>query len=775
MTRPSRAAAQCLDSLWITDEVLTDAFNRFARVSHTHTCRRYGSNVPGPLEARRRLARRRMALASVAASSGPPGPDLGALFGFGSGQPLPMENSWKWQAPSVQVPPIGAGPPPPPVSTVGAWSWANHQRKKPPAQVQRPSEHLRSAKDPVMTSKDAFRELLASVKSEKEIDKEDMAMLVDFLQTSADEPEARNTFALTQWLEGRAITDAALKVLAQGIFDKVTLRTLSTKQLPPALSLLVERGVTADVGSCLTRILEALPETGRSHTILKVSRSLRHATVEELEVARSWLRVLNACSYMQGIHYNNPIWRSVYQQVAHHVKMVDLAEHLGALQPLDFAQVILQYWLPHHMPEEEPSTLNCHNHMSLSFRRAKALAPELIASFEALRKANDCVSEKLVSRPTDNPLVDLLVTLRRHHVPCDKLMYDIFAVLKQTKNPLTVWGISRAINQHPGLGVTRRLAVDLIQYFTHTGDARDVRRAWLIFKNVPIVSLLDSFDLPMKLIEHGYGTPDRIYFMLNRKVGEELPVPDEREPPRLALMPEHVDLVHLVAYAWASQERQQPDEQPRGSRAAFRRVWECYRFLQDRGAPLSALMSRAMVKSGILRPLNEGKHVPLAQTKYIISLVQRLEGDHIAQNLDRLVFDARTRNRPPRGWDTLWAGRLDVGIVRAIEWRLRPWTKKQSSPWFDAGGVVDKSRTKTRWIGHRRLGKPVPAATGESASTQTGGLATLRTVKPDSPDLEIVRREVDEMTWHDRYFQQAGADLAEEDDDAGYETPLPQS
>jgi hypothetical protein len=45
-------------NLWITDDILADALRRFLRVSHT--TRRYGSNVPGPLEARRRLAKRKM-------------------------------------------------------------------------------------------------------------------------------------------------------------------------------------------------------------------------------------------------------------------------------------------------------------------------------------------------------------------------------------------------------------------------------------------------------------------------------------------------------------------------------------------------------------------------------------------------------------------------------------------------------------------------------------------------------------------------------------------
>jgi hypothetical protein len=81
--------------LWITDEVLSDAFNRFLR--HSHGAKRYGSNVPGPLEAQRRLAKRRMmALAGV----GAPAPvDPAVLFGAGG----PKLGDMVWRAPQAQV------------------------------------------------------------------------------------------------------------------------------------------------------------------------------------------------------------------------------------------------------------------------------------------------------------------------------------------------------------------------------------------------------------------------------------------------------------------------------------------------------------------------------------------------------------------------------------------------------------------------------------------------------------------------------------------------
>ncbi|KAJ6095821.1 hypothetical protein N7486_006567 [Penicillium sp. IBT 16267x] len=68
------AWAPTLDHPWVSDDLLTATFRRFA-----NSQRRHGSCVPGPLEARRRLARRRnTALAGFGVS---PAEDIACLFG----------------------------------------------------------------------------------------------------------------------------------------------------------------------------------------------------------------------------------------------------------------------------------------------------------------------------------------------------------------------------------------------------------------------------------------------------------------------------------------------------------------------------------------------------------------------------------------------------------------------------------------------------------------------------------------------------------------------
>ena len=80
------------DPLWITDDILNNALSR---VTLSEFSRRHGSSVPGPLEARRRAAKRRlMNLASPAAAGVI---EQSFLPGVNSG----LATGWQWQAPSI--------------------------------------------------------------------------------------------------------------------------------------------------------------------------------------------------------------------------------------------------------------------------------------------------------------------------------------------------------------------------------------------------------------------------------------------------------------------------------------------------------------------------------------------------------------------------------------------------------------------------------------------------------------------------------------------------
>ncbi len=79
--------------IWISDELLHDVYQCFFL---SRAARRYGSSVPGPLEAQRRAAKRRMMyLAKTGGGGG--AIDAALLPGLDSRRDL---YAWKWLAPA---------------------------------------------------------------------------------------------------------------------------------------------------------------------------------------------------------------------------------------------------------------------------------------------------------------------------------------------------------------------------------------------------------------------------------------------------------------------------------------------------------------------------------------------------------------------------------------------------------------------------------------------------------------------------------------------------
>lgn len=84
--------------LWITDDIFNDSLSRFALAALS---RKHGSFVPGPLEARRRAAKRRMVnLAKTC------GGVVKEPIPFSEMNPDHYSKEWQWQSPSVPLVPV---------------------------------------------------------------------------------------------------------------------------------------------------------------------------------------------------------------------------------------------------------------------------------------------------------------------------------------------------------------------------------------------------------------------------------------------------------------------------------------------------------------------------------------------------------------------------------------------------------------------------------------------------------------------------------------------
>ncbi|MCJ1381619.1 hypothetical protein MMC17_004730 [Xylographa soralifera] len=105
----------------------------------------------------------------------------------------------------------------------------------------------------------------------------------------------------------------------------------------------------------------------------------------------------------------------------------------------------------------------------------------------------------------------------------------------------------------------------------------------------------------------------------------------------LHVNPKRVALLHSMALAYAETPHLNP-------RQAYRKVRRCLDFFRDRPDLLGPDMSQALTKAGILRYLEAGMWVSTIRHNYIMGYVKHLEGEEIANELDRVVWDWRGEN-----------------------------------------------------------------------------------------------------------------------------------
>jgi len=656
-----RTRTGVLDAIWITDDLLAETYRRFVQTSITHDCRRHGSNVPGPLEARRRQARRRIGLATGAGTSLAPF-DLGALLGLNARPPANWETSWKWEPPATR--PV----PPPPLSKLFKVS-----RSIVGDTEGRTASVQQSIELPALeqNSKDDFGHMMKSLDHLEQINTSKMQDMISFLQSSVDEDQAGNLQILCRWLEDKPVEQGAFLAFAQMIRDKVDMQTIKSHELCQAWTLLVRRG-GSDLVTCLAGILDAIhDEQTREYIVAQTSTAMFDSEPDGLDLLRFVLQVLHASHTMGALPRKHPMWRPIYQEISARMSPARLHFHFDKMNQGQISEILLHYWAPKYIKTR---------------RRLEVL--------NALQSSNDLLTSKHIALPPLT-LVGILNWLKfLNKMPYVELLRDMFELLLALDRKSEVWFLFKSVTRFLKYPMPHDLAVSLLEYFMKDRDSKDdLLRAWTIFLQVDSISALQCVDLPLRLIDHGYGTPERIFTILNRQVAADIVAPESRQLHNLSLTSRHIELAHVIGYAWASQKNV-------SSRITFRRVWELYHFLRDRRAPLTPLMSRSLVKAGIIRPLKEKKGMAFQQSKFILSIVHRIEGEEMARALDQILYAIRNNNLEIRDpsvptlgtlfgeqqvkkmqqmalWKLKWKVKTLFGTGRSSLKTTKPWAKNR--------------------------------------------------------------------------------------------------
>ena len=663
-----------------------------------------------------------------------PPEEVAMLFGFGKrrGEAIGTEfaKSWKYQAPfppsklAHKSPTVERKSPNLPLFGSDGMPWQVEQvpEEIPTEKHSELNDMLHVPEEPVEDYQAQFNQLLISLDCSKRLLESEITPLTNVLRKMSAELAARNLVSLIETLSSYDVAPMAWRKLAFIVHHKVKYKTFTPEQLASVLKSMLQ--ITKNWNKVASIFAKALAHSRSQDALLDVLDYTIQFKEFKVKTA-PWLPKLRAHHpVIREGHFNTPSWMRLYGVLAKHFTPSSnvVAEHFGTLKRHEFAQILLEFYQaawameaerkaqtrrslneasiresadPMTVEDQMAKTLgltddaasvddfgtddllaSCGTYQPYSARIASITADgveSLQAKLETARAQwKTAVTSIMTSDESANYAIgDLVEILARCQLPYARLFDEVFAVYMQTQNHSMTKNLFLNIRNRQGCAVPIATAGKLVHHFIASGD---IDFAFYVYRSVPSLPLLPYAELLLELIEGGRTHGEKIFEMLNRYHPQERIHYLFRKHYKLAIKQEHVDLVHKVAYAFAESSHLRP-------RTAFRRVWECYRYLCDRRAPLEPTLSRALVKAGISRPLRESNRLSEAQVKYVISIVDKIEGADVAKEVDRITWDAWQRclesqwfaAQPP-----LAKGPNDQG----------PWNENKRRLWMKGGGRV---------------------------------------------------------------------------------------
>ncbi|KAK8175137.1 hypothetical protein IWX90DRAFT_483245 [Phyllosticta citrichinensis] len=289
------------------------------------------------------------------------------------------------------------------------------------------------------------------------------------------------------------------------------------------------------------------------------------------------------------------------------------AQHLDNADPVNLARGWLRAWLPRYAEEQD------------SLGRWDAQHTKLKVGFEqGVRTMNK------LRGYDDTKMFELIFRLFADFgIVCQTGMEKAMRLILERQGPEE---ILRLVHRLKTRDIFLQNPTFLAPIIEAIAEERPLR-AFEIFKKTPGMWVSLCPNLPLALIAHGALKREEFFGLMNRwpKIHQGILSEEEfaAKKDELALL--RSEMVHFVAFAWADADVLPP-------RVRFRNVWWCWRYLLDMKLPLSPLLSKAFVRSGITAPLQQHQWVSRKKISWIFEkFVRPLEGEYVEQELGRLI------------------------------------------------------------------------------------------------------------------------------------------
>ncbi|CAD0082514.1 unnamed protein product [Aureobasidium vineae] len=445
----------------------------------------------------------------------------------------------------------------------------------------------------------------------------------------------------------------------------------------------------------LMPILSMIPSAYLDHVIVLATKKFIGKSLDDPKVARNrcierlncWLVDLGL--FYPSIYQSSSIGATVlYPFLALKFTIAELGTHLRSLHPADAATIVLHNWIKpsilevpdpelsesditdsdvpsvtsnttpdtvRDLPLQPPPTVHSRHGSktedpfhTYGLRYTVSRSPDRSrthrATLEERQEIFDTIASTLHDRckPDQNDFYPsrggawfhLFTLLSENKIDYAGWLSDLFQVLKHHKSPVWTYYLFAKLTR-ANVRIPYPVAVDIMRYFI---DIEKTQWALDVFNRSQSHQWLSSVPELLFALTDSRAVRSQAVFDLLKRPDYANSLPTElRSVANNPLSHERIQLVHHVAYAMAKSPLLT-------SRMAFRKVCDCLNYLQDRGAPLSSLMSRALVYAGVTRPLREGIWLSTEKFQWILMFVRRLEGDEVADSLDEAAFTLRSEN-----------------------------------------------------------------------------------------------------------------------------------
>ena len=483
-------------------------------------------------------------------------------------------------------------------------------------------------------------------------------------------PDVLKLMAALVSFSGQSGSKVMIRYLRQSILSR-TEQLGPSDQLMPILSIIPDEFFEQMVWEASRQFVSSLCDLKITH-------------VDRAERLVCWLDDLRL--FRPSILQSDSLFATrLYSFLASKFTITELGAHLRTLHPADAAVIVLHSWIKptilepseildvpnsdilnvvsnttsaavHHLPLQHPPkvhtrqgfrdkapfqtfgvkyTMSRSPDQSHTHRKIPATRQFVFDTIAATLRERCKPNQKGVYPTRGGAWVHLFKLLRENKIDYTPWLCDLFQVLKHHKSPVWSYHFFLKLVRND-VKIPYPVAVDIMRHFI---DIKKTQWALDVFNRSESTQWLSEIpELLFALVEsRAAWSSEAIFDLLNRPdYAGALPV-NMRSVPTNSLSKERIELVHHVAYAIAKSPLLT-------SRMAFRQVCGCLNFLRDRGAPLSSLMSRALVHAGVTRPLRDGAWLSTQKFQWILPFVRRLEGDEVADCLDEAAFALRSEN-----------------------------------------------------------------------------------------------------------------------------------